>query len=474
MSPAPRIRDYGIDPGQHPGLHHPTEDWHLPSSVSDRIEAGKRMRSRLPHHLLGTVSRATRNPLAIIDAQNANRLQHLIPLRTERMAQSPFAFYRGTAAIMAADFAEEEHSNVLIPSCGDAHISNFGFFASPQQTLVFDLNDFDEAAWAPWEWDLKRMVASIVIAGQATARDQVAVEDAVLTAVRAYAIALRTAAKLSPRERYFARFDAEAAFDGLDPESQSVLKRAIKHAKRKTGERAAKKLTQTGDDGRMRFVENPPTMTRLDAETEADLQSIVQSYLATASTDIQLLSRHYTVCDVSRRVVGVGSVGTRCSLALMQDGDGNSMILQSKEAVRSVLEEHGRIVQPEIMSRTVEAVGEGARVVGLQRILQAVSDPFLAYLRYNGLDLYVRQFHDMKGGIEAEELEDQPFTTYAQACAVILARAHSQSLWAPLISGYIGGGRSLGRVLVEWGYAYADRSREDYELFVASNAQLEP
>lgn len=446
------------------------ERWRSPDSVAQRLEAGRRLRSRLPRRALGSIATVRRDPLRILEEQNSNRLQHLLPLRVERMSQSPFAFYRGTAAIMAADLAADEHSEILVPSCGDAHISNFGFYASPQRTLVFDLNDFDEAAWGPWEWDLKRMIASVVIAGQATARDESTIRGAVLTSVRAYARALRVSAGLSPRDRFYTHLDAEAGLDGLHEESQRVLRRAIRQARKRTGERAARKLTVTDENGRMRFVVTPPTMSELEPEIKHRVPALLHRYLETASSDIELLMRHYALSDVVRRVVGVGSVGTRCALSLMQDGDGNALLLQSKEANRSVLEQYGGIPQPRILLDTIAAHGQGARVVGLQRILQAVSDPFLGYLRFDERDLYVRQFHDMKGGIEAEELEDEPFVTYAQACAVTLARAHSQSPLSPLISGYIGGGRTLGAVLLDWGYAYAEVSRGDYELFVAAHS----
>jgi hypothetical protein len=265
-------------------------------------------------------------------------------------------------------------------------------------------------------------------------------------------------------------FDAEAGLGNLPEQSQTVLKKAIRQAKKRTGERAARKLTVVGDNGRMRFIEQAPTMHRIDPQLERRVRQGVRRYLDTASADIQVLMQHYTVSDVMRRVVGVGSVGTRCTLSLMQDGDGNAMILQSKEANRSVLEQYGGISQPRAISERIAEHGQGARVVALQRILQAASDPFLGFLRFEGLDLYVRQFHDMKGGIDAERLEDEPFYDYAAACAITLARAHAQSPLAPVISGYIGAGRRLGGLLLEWGYAYAALSREDFDRFVAAHA----
>ncbi|MDO5744603.1 MAG: DUF2252 domain-containing protein, partial [Micrococcaceae bacterium] len=444
----------------------------LPLSRAERRAAGRKRRSEVPRRCLAELSSAARDPLGIIDGQNSTRIPELVPLRTERMSQSPFAFYRGTAAIMAADLAGEPNSGILVPSCGDAHVANFGFYSSPQRTLVFDLNDFDEAAWAPWEWDLKRLIASIVIAGQSTERDGKVVREAVLTATKSYAFAMRMAAKASPLRRYYAHFEAAAGTGRMHPESRKVLDRAIGQAKKRTGERASRKLTQQDDGGRLRFVPRPPTMVPLAPELHALQVELMNRYLRTVHPDIRMLMGHYRAVDVIRRVVGVGSVGTRCALSLFQDGDGNSLVLQSKQAGRSVLEEYGGIEQPAELAELAADRGQGGRVVAMQRILQAVSDPFLGSLQHGDgqlgeLDLYVRQFHDMKGGIDIEELDDEPFTTYARACAVTLARAHAQSPHAAEVSGYLGDGATAGDALLNWGLAYAQRSHRDYEAFIS-------
>ncbi len=441
--------------------------WSAPPSLAHRVSAGRDMRARTPRSSLATLTVDSRDPLGILDAQNAARLRDLVPVRRERMAEGPFPFYRGAAAIMAADLARDPHTGLLVASCGDAHLGNFGFYASPQRSLVFDLNDFDEAAWAPWEWDLKRLVASVVVAGQATARDERTVEDAALAAVRTYARALRTAARHTPLHRYFSHFDIDQTLTTLDDESQEVLRAAAKDSRRRTGARAARKLTTTTDDGRVVFVEHPPTTTTVARGVRDRLHEFVDEYLATAQVDIRALLAQYTVSDVARRVVGVGSVGTRCGLIAFQDGDGDALILQAKEAVVSVLEEYGGIRQPDVVRDHVTRYGEGGRVVALQRVLQAVSDPFLGHARVGATHFYVRQFHDMKGGIDASTLEDVPFQRYAQACAAALARAHSQSPNAGAIAGYVGGGRALGTAILGWSLAYAEVSRADYELFVS-------
>lgn len=440
----------------------------LPASRAERAARGKALRRTLSRRSLAALGAGERDPLGILAQQEADRVAELLPLRAERMAASPFTFYRGTAALMAADLARDSHTDILVPSCGDAHVSNFGFYASPQRTLLFDLNDFDEAAWAPWDWDLKRMVTSIVIGGQATSRDESVVREAVLTTVRAYARAIAAGVSASPLKRYFAHFDTAQILSTVDSQSTKTLRRAVRAAQKRTGERAANRVTELDENGILRFIEEPPRMTRLSTGPATTWEGLLTQYEMTTSTDILLLLRHYVPTDIVRRVVGVGSVGTRCDLVLFQDGDGNALLLQVKEATTSVLVEYGGVAQPRELATHIEQFGNGARVVSLQRVLQALSDPFLGHVRDGSRDYYVRQFHDMKGSIEIDQLDDQPFLDYAQACAITLARAHVQSRTAAEVSGYIGSGRVVGEALLEWSFAYAERSRQDYELFLAA------
>ncbi|MBS1674620.1 MAG: DUF2252 family protein, partial [Actinobacteria bacterium] len=273
-------------------------------SRAEGLARGRALRTQLPRTELARITTEGRDPLGILARQNATRVQELVPLRTERMAASAFAFYRGTAALMAADFAREPHTSILVPSCGDAHISNFGFFASPQRTLIFDLNDFDEAGSAPWEWDLKRLVASIVI-GARDARGQAVADEAARLSVLAYARALRAAVTADPLRRYYAHFDAGTRLEGLDDASQRDLQQAIAAAEKRTGARAARRLTTTDADGALRFVENPPVMTHADPEIQAVGAEAFRQYAESANVDIRLLLRQYSLRDLARRVVGV-------------------------------------------------------------------------------------------------------------------------------------------------------------------------
>ncbi|WP_347977248.1 DUF2252 domain-containing protein [Microbacterium sp. ProA8] len=445
--------------------------WPAPPAVADQIALGRAERDRLPRERLAGLETSGRTPMEILDAQDATRVPDLVPIRTERMAQSAFAFYRGTAAIMAADLGASLSTDLLVGSCGDAHVSNFGLYASPQRSLVFDLNDFDEAAWAPWEWDLKRLVASIVIAGQAVSRDESVVTAAARGAVRTYARALEHGVRRSPLKRYFEHFDAEAAAEGDDPETRAAMRSAVKDAEKRTAARAARRLTVRAADGRTTFVEQPPTMTHVDPAIAQRVSEVFHDYVLSANIDIRVLMQKYGVADVARRVVGVGSVGTRCYLIALQDGDENVLLMQAKEANASVLIEPGKVAQPPAVAGYIDEHGDGSRVVAMQRILQAVSDPFLGHVRGTPADggpersFYVRQFHDKKGGFDVDTLEDSAFGWYAEACAATLARAHGQSPTAATVVGYLGGGRVAGEAITEWAYAYADVSRADWQLF---------
>lgn len=425
----------------------------------------------MPRSDLGRLTVEGRDPLGILEAQNATRIPELVPLRIERMSATPFAFYRGAAAVMAADLARDPSTPIHVASCGDAHVANFGFYASPQRTLVFDLNDFDEAAWAPWEWDLKRLVTSVVLAGSETHRDLAVVRDAVASTVRAYVRAITALVDRDPIDRYFEHFSPRDLVTSYDRSTRQVLAEAIADAERRTGARAVRRLTADAGSGRLTFTHRPPTMTPVDAEAASRVLAVDGEYRTSANVDVRLALEQYGLSDIARRVVGVGSVGTRCYLLLLQDADGHALVLQGKQAGASVLQQFGGIRQPESLVSLIAAEGEGARVVALQRVLQGVSDPLLGHVRSVDADFYVRQFHDMKGGIEMVDLADKPFRRYAQACAITLARAHAQSPDAPHIAGYAGAGHALTEALVSWAFAYADLARADHAAFAAAHGQ---
>lgn len=435
---------------------------------------GRSRREHTPREALAQRSTAARDVVAHIAEQNASRDQDLVPLRIERMLANPFAFYRGTAGLMALDLAADPHSGILIAACGDAHISNFGFFASPERKLVFDLNDFDEAAIAPWEWDVKRLVTSIVVGGIHAEYSDREIRKAARRSVRAYRKGLESSLQTSPLERYYMHGNIDFARRTMSPEAQLVLKAAIKAAEKRTSSRAIRRTTELGEDGILRFVEQPPTMMRTTVEQRGPGESAAQLYAHyrdTVNIDIDTVLSQYTPTDLARRVVGVGSVGTRCYLQLLQGADGDALLLQVKEASESVLQRYGRIPQPSRITEGVPVYGNGYRVVGLQRILQAVSDPFLGHLRRGEHDYYVRQFHDMKGSIELEGLAFRPFLDYARACGAMLARAHAQSPSSGQIVGYFGKSDAAADAIIDWSFAYAAQSLRDFESLRAFEAQ---
>ncbi|WP_290805366.1 DUF2252 domain-containing protein [Herbiconiux sp.] len=400
-----------------------------------------------------------RDPLGILDTQDATRLPELVPLRRERMLASPFAFYRGTAGIMAADLARGVDTGISVVACGDAHISNFGLFASPQRSLVFDLNDFDESAPAPWEWDLKRLVASVVIGARDAGADEKAVRRAALASAAAYRVGLRDMMKLDALERYYSRIDTDRARTDLDSSAQKVLDRATRQARKRTSRAYVEKITTRADDGTLLIVEDPPVLTHLATSIESEIEELFEQYRSTVPADIALLLSQFTLTDVARRVVGVGSVGTRCFILILEGPSGEPLVLQVKEAQTSVLQSFGAASSP------FRYESEGHRVVASQRTLQAVSDSFLGHLQFGGHDFYVRQFRDMKGSIDPSTLREKDFRSYVVACGTVLARAHAQSLDAPVIAGYLGTSRAVDRAVVEWSIDYADVSLSDYEAY---------
>lgn len=441
-------------------------------SRAESRELGKSLRRITSRSDLATRRHEERDARAHLDEQNAERVPELVPLRMQRMLENPFAFYRGTAGLMAHDLARDPHSGILVASCGDAHISNFGFFASPERRLVFDLNDFDEAAIAPWEWDVKRLVTSIVVGGMHAQYAEADIHEVALAVIAAYLRNLARLVALSPTERYFMHADINFARRTMSREGKAMLRATIAAAERRTSVRAVRRTTERDGDGRLCFVEQPPTMSRFDladgdpingAERSRSIAELFAQYRATVPIDVETVLAQFEPTDLARRVVGVGSVGTRCYLQLLQGADDDAIVLQVKEAGRSVLERFGGIVQPQRIARGVAAEGEGYRVVGLQRVLQACSDPLLGHLQANGRDFYVRQFHDMKGSVDLEELPLAAFRDYVIACGMLLARAHAQSPTAGQVVGYAGRGDVVARAIAAWSFDYARQSAADFE-----------
>ncbi|OBF91774.1 hypothetical protein A5791_14750 [Mycobacterium sp. 852002-51163_SCH5372311] len=445
-------------------------DLEVPSQDEAR---GRALRKTAPRRSLAQLTPAPRSATEILVAQNADRLPELVPLRFARMLADPFSFYRGSAAVMAADLAASPSSGIEIMCCGDAHISNFGIYAAPHRSIVFDLNDFDEAAIAPAEWDVKRLITSAIVGGRHAGYPAKAIRRCVEQTLVAYQTALQTTLEMDVLSRYYLRMEPESYTDKVSKDMRKVIQRTTARARKRTSARVFKQIMETGPDGTPRLREAPPVLQHVDEATEAPVLESVREYLATVPADVALLLSHFRITDIALRVVGVGSVGTRCYLVILVGPNGTPMILQIKEATRSVLEEYGFWQQPDSLIAAIEEQGQGVRVVDGQRILQAMSDVFLGTTRKDGRDYYVRQFHDMKGTVVTEGMSASTFREYVTACAVLLARAHSQSANASILRGYVGTNSTVHDAVAEWSYAYADKSLDDFHYLRAAAAARE-
>lgn len=439
--------------------------------VARDVARGRALRKAAPRRALAELVPSPRSATEILVEQNRRRIPELVPLRFARMLTNPFAFYRGSAAVMAADLAASPSSSVEVLSCGDAHLSNFGIYAAPDRELVFDLNDFDEAAAAPAEWDVKRLITSAIIGGRHAAYPEKTIERLAAQAVTAYRTGLQTMLDMNVLDRYYLRFEPGRYRHRVSGPLENVIDRTARRARKRTSARVFARIMEDAPDGTLHLREDPPVLQHVDVDLEATLVESLREYLTSVPADVALLLSHFRVSDAAQRVVGVGSVGTRCYLVILTGPDGTPLILQVKEATRSVLEEYGGVAQPPSLLAAVEALGQGVRVVDGQRVLQATSDVFLGTARVDDRCYYVRQFHDMKGTIETEGMSPTAFSDYVAACALVLARGHAQSANASILRGYVGGGDKVCTALLQWSYAYAEKSLDDFhELRAAAKA----
>jgi uncharacterized protein (DUF2252 family) len=440
---------------------------------AERAARGRAARRTVPRssHADWSAPSDRPDPATVLAVQAETRVPELIPLRHERMLASPFAFYRGTAAIMAGDLAHTPDSGIEVQCCGDAHLANFGGFESPERSLMFDINDFDETLPAPWEWDVKRLATSFVIASQDRGfSDRVAVR-ATTAAARSYRVAMREFALQRDLEVWYARLDVQGILDRWRKTvSASDLKRFERTTAKGTTKNSLKALTKLTEvvDGRRQIRSDPPILVRMhdlvpaehaDRMTEHMCDSM-RSYSRTLPRDRNRLFERYRIVDVARKVVGVGSVGTRCWIALMLGrDDSDPLFLQIKEAQASVLEPY---------AGTSEYTHPGQRVVEGQRLMQAASDIFLGWDEVDGIDgvvrpIYVRQLWDGKTSADLAGMPSTLFETYAQLCGWTLARAHARSGDRVAIGAYLGSGGSFDRAIVEFAFKYADQNERDYE-----------
>jgi uncharacterized protein (DUF2252 family) len=437
----------------------------LDAAWDERRDSGRALRDVVPRsaHAEWTPASGRRDPVAVLEAQGASRVRELLPIRYQRMAESPFAFYRGAAAVMAMDLAASPATGLHVQACGDAHVANFGQFASPGRNLVFDVNDFDETLPGPWEWDVKRLAASLQVVARQRGFSPSSCEQIVNTSVRAYRGRMLEAATMRTLDRWYARTDADEVIAHFPAKYRPQVRRDVERARRKDHRRAVAKLTDDIGIG-VRFVEDPPLVVHLD-NTDHDIDEIapmVDAYRNSLSHELQELFDRFRIVDVARKVVGVGSVGTRCWICLFEGPDrpnGDHLVLQVKEAQASVLEPYAG----------ASTLGHhGRRVVEGQLLTQAASDIFLGWTDAprNGRHYYVRQLWDFKGSSDPMTMDQSNLTFYGALCAMTLARAHARSADPVPIAGYLGSGKAFDRAIAAWAAKYARTNEEDHGALV--------
>jgi uncharacterized protein (DUF2252 family) len=450
-------------------VEHPT--------VAERAARGRRARSNAPRSGHAKLSPPKRDPVSLLEAQAVARVPELVPIRYGRMLTSPFAFFRGAAALMAHDLAHTPSSGLEVQLCGDAHLSNFGGFATPERDLVLDLNDFDETLPGPFEWDLKRLAASFEIAGRNRGFSASECSEAVLTVVRAYREAMRGFAEMGNMDLWYARLSVPALAAQLraqrDTRQADALDAGIAKARTKDSMKAFAKLTEVVD-GERRIRSDPPLVTRLAdlAEGISDpgvlvelVRAVIRGYRRTLQGDRRHLLEEFRLVDVAHKVVGVGSVGTRCWIVLMVGRDDDDpLFLQMKEAQASVLE-------PYLGKSRYD--NHGRRVVEGQRLMQAASDIFLGWHRITGLDghtrdFYCRQLWDWKASVDLDRVVPRGLVLYGQVLGWTLARAHARSGDRIAIAEYLGKSDRFDRTIASFASAYAEVNDRDYATLAAA------
>jgi hypothetical protein len=438
--------------------------------VSDAAALGRRARKQVSRSSHRDWAPAPDRPAAraVLAAQDRTRVSDLVPIRYGRMLVSPFTFYRGAAAIMAGDLGSTPNSGLEAQLCGDAHLSNFGIFEAPDRRLVFDLNDFDETLRGPFEWDVKRLAASLSVAGRDRGFSDAERHAITAGTVREYREAMRTFAGMRDLEVWYSRFDVEGFVerwrDELGAKAVKALERGMAKAHAKDSRLALERLSEVVD-GRRRIVSDPPLIVPVedfgvdDAQLERMLDRVLTAYRRTLGGDLRVLIGRYRYAHAAHKVVGVGSVGNRAWVVLLLGRDDDDpLFLQAKEAVRSVLEPY---------SGKCPYDNQGRRVVEGQRVMQAAGDLFLGWLRTEGIDgeprdFYVRQLWDGKRSVEVEGMGPRQLGQYGRVCGWTLARAHARSGDRVAIASYLGGGTSFDEAIADFAELYADQNERDY------------
>jgi uncharacterized protein (DUF2252 family) len=448
-------------------------------SVAERVARGRAARKEVPRstHAVFEPASGRVDPVELLERQAETRVPELVPIRYGRMLVSPFTFYRGAAMIMAHDLAATPRSGLTVQCCGDAHLSNFGVFASPERQLMFDVNDFDETLPGPWEWDVKRLAVSMLIAARDNGFPAKEQDRIVLDTVGEYRTAMAEFAAMKNLDVWYSHLDIESVLadygSQFKPAAIKRTQKALAKARTKDSMAAFAKLTRVVD-GKARIVDQSPLIVPIDQLAQGrerddifeELHQLLRDYRETLEFDRRILIEQFDLTDLARKVVGVGSVGTRAWIALLLGRDGQDpLFLQMKEAEASVLED---VLDPSEFSN------HGQRVVVGQRLMQATSDIFLGWLHVesgldgNDRDFYARQLKDWKGSAEIEQMVPKGMATYGKLCGWTLARAHARSGDRIAIAAYLGNGTSFDRAIVEFSKAYAEQNQRDYQALSAA------
>jgi uncharacterized protein (DUF2252 family) len=433
----------------------------LPTPI-ERLAKGKARRRSVPRaaHAVWQPAGNRADPIALLEESSRSRLPDLVPFRYGRMLASPFTFLRGSPIVMAGDLAATPVSGITVQIGGDAQLMNFGVYASPERTLLFDVNDFDETLPGPWEWDLKRLAASCVVAGRGNGIRAQDTEEAARACGRSYRERMREYSTMRLLDIYYSRVDAQAALQVFQGSGRREMGRAFAKSRRHNCVHDLSRLAEVRD-GTLRIVDHPPLVQHVADDMQGlALRRFISGYYSSLQDDRRALIERYRFVDFALKVVGVGSVGTRCFIVLLDGGhSGDPLFLQVKEAQASVLERH---LGPSRYHN------HGRRVVNGQRRMQSASDIFLGWSSEGGRDFYVRQLRDMKAAADLDAMSGTDLIAYAGLCGWVLARAHARSGDAAQVAGYLGKSDAFDDALAAFATAYADQTERDYEVFKAA------
>jgi uncharacterized protein (DUF2252 family) len=444
-------------------IDHQTPDHHSlqRGTVANLRAAGKALRKKIPRlsHAEWSAAADRPNPVSLLEEQNRTRFAHLVPIRYERMTTSPFAFLRGSAVVMTQDLASTPVSGIRVQLCGDAHLNNFGIYATPERNQIFDLNDFDETLPGPWEWDVKRLAASIIVAGRNNGFPGDINRQAALSCLGSYRQHMWAYSEMRYVDIWYSRIDYASSLQAVRRTFRWWINKQRKKSSRRTHLELLPKLTRE-IDGSIFIKDDPPLITHLDDDELAQkLRVLVEEYKASLRIDRQVLLNKYRLVDIAHKVVGIGSVGTQCYIALlMGSGSNDPIFLQIKEAGSSVLERY--------LGQSSYAK-HGERVINGQRLMQAVSGTLLGWASLGSIDFYLRQLRDMKLSVDLETLSEDGFIEYCRFCGWALARAHARSGDPTLICSYLGKKDVFDQAIAAFAEKYADQTERDHAALVA-------